>query len=75
MSRSDRDDALWNAAWKWVIREHEEPLDDSARAQLAAWLKADPAHLKHYEDAHRVWLGAALIPPTDDDSSGGNPEG
>ncbi|WP_129780146.1 FecR/PupR family sigma factor regulator [Peristeroidobacter soli] len=62
MSRSERNEALWNAAWEWVIREHEQVLDDAGRAELIAWLKADPAHRAHYEEAHRVWLGAALIP-------------
>lgn len=63
MSRSERDEALWNTAWSWVIREHEQPLDEHARAELAVWLKADPAHLKNYQEAHRIWLGAALLPP------------
>ena len=65
MSGPARDEALWNAAWEWVIREHEQPLDDTARAQLLAWLKAGPQHRQYYEEAHRVWLGAALLPPTD----------
>jgi ferric-dicitrate binding protein FerR (iron transport regulator) len=63
MSSSDRDDELWNAAWEWVIREHEQPLEDAARAELVQWLKVDPKHLQHYEEAHRVWLAAALLPP------------
>lgn len=63
MSQFDRNDLLWNTAWEWVIREHEQPLDDAARAELVTWLKADPAHLKHYEEAHRVWLATALLPP------------
>jgi ferric-dicitrate binding protein FerR (iron transport regulator) len=63
MNPSDRNDAQWNAAWGWVIREHEQPLDEAARAELVAWLKADPAHLEHYEEACRIWLAAALVPP------------
>jgi ferric-dicitrate binding protein FerR (iron transport regulator) len=63
MNESDRDESLWNAAWEWVIREHEQQLDAAARAQLIAWLKADPAHLAHYEEASRIWLAAALVPP------------
>ena len=66
MSRSDRDEALWNTAWDWVLREHEQALDDAARAELVAWLKADPAHLENYQEAHRVWLAAALVPPPED---------
>jgi ferric-dicitrate binding protein FerR (iron transport regulator) len=63
MSRSDRDETLWNAAWGWVIREHDQQLDDAARAELVAWLKEDPAHLAHYEEAQRIWLASALVPP------------
>ena len=66
MSRSDRDEALWDTAWDWVLREHEQALDEVARAELVAWLKADPAHLKNYQEAHRVWLGTALVPPSED---------
>lgn len=65
MSVSAWDEALWNAAWEWVIREHEQPLDDAVRAELLAWLKADPRHPQYYEEAHRVWLAAALVPPND----------
>ncbi len=39
------------------------------RAELLAWLKADPRHRQYYEEAHRTWLGAALLPPTDSWSS------
>jgi ferric-dicitrate binding protein FerR (iron transport regulator) len=65
MSGSARDETLWNTAWDWVIREHERALDEATRAELVAWLKADPRHLRYYEEAHRVWLGAALLPPAD----------
>jgi ferric-dicitrate binding protein FerR (iron transport regulator) len=62
MSGPDLDDAVWNAAWAWVIREHEQSLDDAARAELIAWLRSDRAHLARYEEASRVWLASALIP-------------
>jgi len=65
MSHSDRDDSPWKVAWEWIIREHEQELDDAARAELVAWLKADPSHLAHYEDAARIWLASALIPAED----------
>lgn len=63
MSPPDRDDPLWNTAWEWVIREHDQQLDEAARNELIAWLKADPAHLKNYEEAQHIWLLAALVPP------------
>jgi transmembrane sensor len=62
MSGPDLDEAVWNAAWAWVIREHEHSLDDAARAELIAWLKSDAAHLACYEEASRVWLASALVP-------------
>lgn len=65
MSPSDRADPLWNTAWEWVVREHEQPLDKAARVELIAWLKADPAHLESYEKAHRIWLATALVPPSE----------
>lgn len=66
MSHPDRDDPIWNTAWEWVIREHEQALDDGTRAELVAWLKSDPAHLASYQEASRIWLAAALVPPPND---------
>lgn len=66
MSHSDRDDPVWSAAWSWVIREHEQPLDEVARSELVAWLKANPLHLASYEEASRIWLAAALVPAPPD---------
>lgn len=59
---SARDDSVWNTAWSWVVREHEQPLDDAARTELVAWLKANPNHLASYEEASRIWLASALVP-------------
>ncbi len=67
MNHFDRDNSLWDKAWEWVIREHEQPLDPVVRTERVAWLKADPAHLTHYEEANQIWLAAALVPrPADD---------
>jgi len=66
MTFSHNNDAVWNTAWEWVVREHEQPLDDAARDELAAWIAADPAHRRAYMEAARRWLAAALIPPPDD---------
>ena len=65
MNQADTDDPIWNTAWSWVVREHESPLDATARAELVQWLKADARHLASYEEASRIWLAAALIPPAD----------
>lgn len=56
-------DPHWQRALDWILREHEASLDDAAHVELAAWLKADPAHLKAYREASRVWLIAGLVPP------------
>ncbi len=63
MTASHHNDVVWNTAWEWVVREHEQPLDDAAREQLVAWLDANPAHRKAYEEAAQRWLLAGLIPP------------
>jgi transmembrane sensor len=66
MGNSDRDDPIWDTAWAWVVREHERSLDSDAQRDLIRWLKADPAHLKTYEEASRIWLLSGLLPPSDD---------
>ena len=69
MSTSDRDDPSWNTAWEWVVREHEQPLDEAARAELVAWLKISPEHRKSYDEASRIWLLVGLVPPVDSSES------
>lgn len=66
MSQSDRADPIWDRAWEWIVREHQQPLDEAARAELVAWLKADPYHLRTYQEAARLWLAAAMVPPPED---------
>jgi len=74
MNPSHRDDPLWRAAWDWVIREHEQQLDQAARAELVEWLKAHPAHLRNYEEAHRIWLAAGLVPFPESRDADGAPD-
>lgn len=71
MENSEREDLVWDTAWEWVVREHEQPLDAAVRQQLVAWLMADPSHRKAYDEAAHIWLLAGLIPPPDrsDDST------
>lgn len=66
MTNFGRADPLWDTAWEWIVREHEQPLDAPAQQQLLTWLKADPSHLKIYEEAARVWLATGLLPSPDD---------
>jgi ferric-dicitrate binding protein FerR (iron transport regulator) len=61
--QQDQDDPIWRTAWAWVRRERDrEDFDDAARADMVAWLLADPAHRKAYEKAARLLLLAGLVP-------------
>jgi len=66
MSTTERDDPTWQTAWAWVSREHEQTLAPQARAEMIAWLQADPLHRKAYDDAARLWLLVGLVPPVND---------
>lgn len=64
MSMQRRDDPIWQTAWQWVLREHEEqPLPPQAQAELREWLGADPAHRQCHEQAAHLWLLTGLVPP------------
>lgn len=65
MSTSEHHDPLWQIAWDWVLREHEQSLDADTQADLIEWLKADPTHRKLYDEACRLWLLVGLVPPSD----------
>lgn len=63
----DRHDAVWDAAWNWVQREHDhEHFDDASRAALTSWLVENAAHREAYEKAARLWMLAGLVPPASD---------
>ncbi|QSI32385.1 DUF4880 domain-containing protein [Variovorax sp. RKNM96] len=60
-------DPIWNTAWDWVQREHDsESFDEAARAEMTAWLLAEPAHRRAYDKAARLWLLAGFVPPAND---------
>lgn len=59
----DRDDPVWQAAWDWVMREHEQALTEAQQAGLRRWLDDDARHRVAYEKASRVWLLSGLVPP------------
>ena len=61
-----RQDPVWNAAWAWVMRQHESALSETAQSELEQWLAADPAHRKTYDKANRLWAVAGLVPPVND---------
>lgn len=65
MTTTPNADRHWHSALDWIQREHEDGLDDVARAALTAWLQASPDHRSAYLEARRVWLAAGLVPPAD----------
>jgi transmembrane sensor len=69
----DRDDPVWQAAWSWVMREHEQALTEAQRAELMRWLDGDERHRAAYQKASRVWLLSGLVPPVHGDG-GSMPE-
>ncbi|WCM94329.1 DUF4880 domain-containing protein [Acidovorax sp. NCPPB 2350] len=57
------EDPVWEAAWAWVQREYDrECFDDEARAQMTAWLLADPLHRQRYDEAAHLWMLAGMVP-------------
>lgn len=63
----DHEDPIWDAAWTWVVRHHEEKYASAATADaLAQWLAADPRHRQAYDKASRLWLMSGLVPPASD---------
>lgn len=71
----DRHDPIWEAAWAWVVRHHEEKYADEATAHaLARWLAEDPRHREAYQKASRLWLMAGLVPPVGDVEIPGAPK-
>lgn len=57
------EDPVWEAAWAWVQREFDhDTFDAAARAEMTAWLLADPLHRARYDEAARLWLLAGMVP-------------
>lgn len=48
-------DPAWNQALDWLLAVQERPQDARLRAELEAWLAADPRHRAAYGKALRVW--------------------
>ena len=58
-------DPVWNAAWHWVMAEHEDALTAGQRGEMLDWLQAHPAHRTAYQEASRLWLLGGLVPPAE----------
>lgn len=54
---------MWRAAWRWVQRDHEQPLDDEQRDALMRWRDEHPSHRIAHDQAARLWLLSGLVPP------------
>ncbi|BBI75925.1 MAG TPA: DUF4880 domain-containing protein [Halomonas sp.] len=68
MDNHSGDDAVWQAALEWLMREHEEGLSDADRSALHAWLAASSQHRDVFHEAERLWLLTGLIPNGDERS-------
>ncbi|AVQ84865.1 MULTISPECIES: FecR/PupR family sigma factor regulator [unclassified Variovorax] len=68
MTKDKDHDPVWQAAWTWVRRQHEQrgSLDGATRDEFMQWLAADPLHRKTHEEAARLWLLVGLVPPAND---------
>lgn len=62
------DDAIWQAALDWLIREHEESLSEIDREALYAWLAVSPQHRSVFHEAKQLWLLTGVIPLRDERS-------
>jgi ferric-dicitrate binding protein FerR (iron transport regulator) len=60
-------DPVWNGAWGWITRQHEErTLSAEAQRELDVWLAADERHRTAYAEATRLWFLAGFVPPVHD---------
>lgn len=66
-------DPAWDQALDWLLAVQEQPQDARLRAELEAWLAADPRHRAAYDKAQRVWAltGEAAPSPTECETAEG----
>lgn len=57
------DDAIWNAAFDWLMRTEANPGDPALATALQAWLEADTAHAQAFEQVCRTWQTAPHLQP------------
>lgn len=66
----DKQDPIWDAAWRWVRREYnQEDFGLAEQAELRAWLGSGPTHRTAYDNAAKLWLLVGLVPPAVDEGS------
>ena len=69
MAENESVDLAWKQAVDWIMREHEQPLDDAAQERLRHWLAQAPAHRNAYEQARALWLITGLMPTADEEDN------
>ncbi len=62
MDNDSGDDAVWQMALDWLMREHEETLSDTDREVFHAWLAASAQHRRVFREAEQLWLLTGMIP-------------
>ncbi|MFJ5535660.1 FecR/PupR family sigma factor regulator [Vreelandella titanicae] len=66
MDNDSGDDAVWQTALDWLMREHEKTLSDADREALHAWLAASSQHRRVFREAEQLWLLTGMIPRSDE---------
>ncbi|QNI03777.1 DUF4880 domain-containing protein [Halomonas sp. SH5A2] len=66
MDNNSGDDAVWQTALDWLMREHEQTLSDADREALRAWLAASSQHRQVFHEAEQIWLLTGMIPRSDE---------
>ncbi|MBT2773076.1 DUF4880 domain-containing protein [Halomonas sp. ISL-60] len=65
-NNSGGDDAVWQTALDWLMREHEQALSDADREALHTWLAASSQHRQVFREAEQLWLLTGFIPSGDE---------
>ena len=60
-----RQQAAWQDAMTWVMRQHEQALAEADLVRLDEWLAASALNRQAYEQARQVWQLTGAQPPDD----------
>jgi ferric-dicitrate binding protein FerR (iron transport regulator) len=66
MANNDSYEAAWEQAISWIMRQHENPLNEIDLDAMSKWLKEDPLHQKVYGEVRALWIATGLIPLADE---------
>lgn len=62
MTSGERPDRYLEEAADWLMRVRDAPADGALRADLEAWLAADPRHARAWDQVRRAWQLAGELP-------------